>query len=51
MEHDFIILMIYGIKEKSIILIATNIPQWLMTAFVFQGHIHIYIYFFFKFTF
>ncbi len=41
------ILMIFGIKEKSIILtytiyvlaIATNIPQRLKTGFVVQGHI------------
>ncbi len=36
------ILMIFGIKEKSIILthaIATNILQQLKTGFVFQGHI------------
>ncbi len=39
--------MIFGIKEKSIILpiivvllvIATNIPQWLKTGFVLQGHV------------
>ncbi len=38
--------MIFVIKEKCIILahnmyflaIATNIPQWLKTAFVVQGH-------------
>ncbi len=36
--------MIFGIKEKSIILtytmlaIATNIPQRLKTGFVLQGH-------------
>ncbi len=44
----FNILMIFGIKEKSIILtkvynvflaIATNIHQWLETGFVVQGHI------------
>ncbi len=44
MEHDLNILMIFGIKEKSIILthtlaIATNIPVLLKTAFVLQGHI------------
>ncbi len=41
------VLMIFGIKAKSIILthtmyflaIATNIPQQLKTAFVVQGHI------------
>ncbi len=45
MEHD-LYLMIFGIKEKSIILtyhlflaIATNIPVRLMTGFVLQGHI------------
>ncbi len=45
MEHD--LYLIFGIKEKSIILtysnvflaIAINIPQRLMTGFVFQGHI------------
>ncbi len=48
MEHDLNILMIFGIKEKCIILtpynvllaIATNIPVLLMTAFVLQGHIY-----------
>ncbi len=48
MEHDLNILMIFGIKEKCIILtpynvllsIATNIPVLLMTAFVLQGHIN-----------
>ncbi len=42
--------MIFGIKEKSIILInfvllaiATNIPVRLKTGFVVQGHICIYI--------
>ncbi len=47
MEHDLNILMIFGIKEKCIILthtmyllaIATNIPVLLMTAFVLQSHI------------
>ncbi len=45
MEHDLYI-MIFGIKEKLIILthtmvsIATNIPELLMTAFVLQGHIY-----------
>ncbi len=46
MEHDLNILMIFGIKEKQIILthnvllaIATNIPLLLMTGFVVQGHI------------
>ncbi len=40
MEHDLNILMIFGIKEKLIILaIAANIPQRLNTAFVLQGHI------------
>ncbi len=46
MEHDLNILMIFGIKEISIILthsvllsIATNIHVLLMTAFVLQGHI------------
>ncbi len=46
MEHDLNILMIFGIKEKCIILttynvllsIATNIPVLLMTAFVLQRH-------------
>ncbi len=49
MEHDLNILIIFGIKEKSIILthtmlflaIATNIPVLLMTAFVLQGHKYI----------
>ncbi len=47
MEHNLNILMIFGIKEKSVILtynvflaIATNIPQRLNTAFVLQGHIY-----------
>ncbi len=46
MEHDLNILMIFGIKEKLIILthnvflaIAINIPQRLKTAFVLQGHV------------
>ncbi len=40
MEHDLNILMMFGIKEKSIILIiATNIPQRLKTDLVLQGHI------------
>ncbi len=44
MEHDLNILMIFGIKEKCIILthcyfgIATNIPVLLKTGFVLQGH-------------
>ncbi len=42
MEHDLNILMIFGIKEKSIILtpynVATNIPVLLKTSFVLQGH-------------
>ncbi len=45
MEHDLNILMIFGIKEKCIILthnvflaIATNIPV-AMTAFVLHGHV------------
>ncbi len=43
MEHDLNILMIFGIKEKWIILthtmaIATNIPVLLKTGFVLQGH-------------
>ncbi len=61
MKHESLlnILWIFGIKEKSIILtqwsmyfcynvflaIATNIPQWLKTGFVVQGHIshwHLY---------
>ncbi len=37
MEHDLYILMIFGIKEKCIIL--TNVL--LMTAFVLQGHIYL----------
>ncbi len=49
MEHDLNILMIFGIKEKCIILSHTmycclllqNIPVLLMTAFVLQGHIYI----------
>ncbi len=56
MEHGLNILMIFGIKEKSIYIgqnrynfdpysvflsIATNIPQRLNTAFVLQGHIYI----------
>ncbi len=48
MEHDLNILKIFGIKEKSVILIhtsvflaiTTNIPQRLNTAFVLQGHIY-----------
>ncbi len=50
MDHDLNILMILGIKEKSIILthnvflsIATHIPVLLKTGFVLQGHIW-YIY-------
>ncbi len=45
MEHDLYLIMIFGIKVKSIILthvllaIATNIPMLLMTGFVVQGHI------------
>ncbi len=41
--------MIFGVKEKSIILtqtilaIAKNIPQRLKTGFVVQGHIWLYI--------
>ncbi len=39
MEHDLNILMMFGIKEKSIILIiATKIPQRLKTDLVLQGH-------------
>ncbi len=43
MEHDLNILMIFGIKSKSIILTHTincwqNIAVLLMTAFVLQGH-------------
>ncbi len=37
--------MNFGIKEKSIILLATvmlNIPVRLMTDFVVQGHIYYY---------
>ncbi len=48
MEHDLNILMIFGIKEKCIILIHTmyfwlhiNIPQRLNTGFMLQGHIFI----------
>ncbi len=49
MEHDLNILMIFGIKEKWIILthtmyIATNIPVLLMTAFVLQSHIYVCVY-------
>ncbi len=37
MEHDLNILMIFGIKEKWIIL--THTMLLFMTAFVLQGHI------------
>ncbi len=42
MEHDLNILMIFGIKERFVILthtmaIATNIAVLLKTAFVLQG--------------
>ncbi len=47
MEHDFNILMIFGIKGNIynfdpynvLLAIATNIPVLLMTAFVLQGQI------------
>ncbi len=46
MEHDLNILMIFGIKEKCIILtynvllaIATNIPQRLKTGFVLHARV------------
>ncbi len=46
MEHDLNILMIfdkikmYNFDPYNVLLaIATNIPQWLNTAFVLQGHI------------
>ncbi len=48
MEHDLNILMIFDIKEKSIILtyimycwlLPTNIPQRLNTGYNLQGHIY-----------
>ncbi len=48
-ETSLLVLMIFGIKETSIVLthtvyflaITTNIPQRLKTGFVLQGHIYI----------
>ncbi len=46
MEHDLNILMIFGIKKmynfdpyNVLLVIATNIPVLLMTAYMLQGHI------------
>ncbi len=42
MEHDLYLIMIFGIKEKWIILTHTmyNIPVRIKTSFVFQSHNH-----------